>query len=188
MGNQLYHHAWGIDLSEMGAPYLAGQISYGKSQVLMRDYETRQSVLTVILEMCKDVAMRTRVAGKVGRTIHLGIGYSRNSFGGGFSRSKSIHEANNDATTIYNVYVDLFDKFYDHRPVRNVSISITNLESETSMQLNLFEEDKWQNRKLAAAMDDIRKRFGSTAILRGVSLTKDGTAIKRSKLVGGHKG
>ena len=188
MGNQLYHHAWGIDLSEMGAPYLAGQISYGKSQVLMRDYETRQSVLTVILEMCEDVAMRTRVAGKAGRTIHLGIGYSRNSFGGGFSRSKSMHEATNDATAIYNVCVDLFDKFYDHRPVRNVSISITNLESETSMQLNLFEQDKWQNRKLAAAMDDIRNRFGSTAILRGVSLTKDGTAIKRSKLVGGHKG
>ena len=188
MGNQLYHHAWGIDLSEMGAPYFTGQISYGKSQVLMRDYETRQSVLTVILEMCEDVAMRTRVAGKTGRTIHLGIGYSRNSFGGGFSRSKSIHEATNDATAIYSVCVDLFDKFYDHRPVRNVSISITNLESETSMQLNLFEQDKWQNRKLAAAMDDIRNRFGSTAILRGVSLTKDGTAIKRSKLVGGHKG
>ena len=99
-----------------------------------------------------------------------------------------MHEATNDATAIYNVCVDLFDKFYDHRPVRNVSISITNLESETSMQLNLFEQDKWQNRKLAAAMDDIRKRFGSTAILRGVSLTKDGTANKRSKLFGGHKG
>ena len=89
---------------------------------------------------------------------------------------------------MYNVCVELFDKFYDHRPVRNVSISITNLESEASMQLNLFDQDKWQNRKLAAAMDDIRSRFGSTTILRGVSLTKDGTAIKRAKLVGGHKG
>jgi DNA polymerase V len=38
MGNQLYHHAHGIDLSEIGvAPIVQGQISYGKSQILMRD-------------------------------------------------------------------------------------------------------------------------------------------------------
>jgi len=30
MGNQLYHHAWGIDLSDLGAPLEEGQISYGK--------------------------------------------------------------------------------------------------------------------------------------------------------------
>src|SRR5699024_8945818 len=38
MGNQLYYHANGIDLSELGAPILQGQISYGKSQILLRDY------------------------------------------------------------------------------------------------------------------------------------------------------
>ncbi|MHA6259626.1 Y-family DNA polymerase [Sporosarcina sp. CAU 1771] len=188
MGNQYYYHAWGIDLSEMGAPLLNGQISYGKSQVLMKDYNSRKSVLTVILEMCEDVAMRTRLAKKVGRTIHLGIGYSKHALGGGFSRSKSLKMATNDALTIYQVCLALFDKFYDHRPVRNISLSITNLESETSMQLDLFEQDKWEKRKLAVAMDAIRNKYGSTAILRGVSLTKDGTAIKRSQLVGGHKG
>jgi len=26
MGNQLYHHAWGIDLSDIGAPIMEGQI------------------------------------------------------------------------------------------------------------------------------------------------------------------
>ena len=56
MGNQLYHHAWGIDLSEMGAPILDGQVSYGKSQILMRDYNTRTEVNAVLLEMCEDVA------------------------------------------------------------------------------------------------------------------------------------
>jgi len=41
MGNQLYHHAWGIDLSKVGeAPLIEGQVSYGKGQMLMRDYNT----------------------------------------------------------------------------------------------------------------------------------------------------
>lgn len=60
MGNQLYHHAWGIDLSELGAPIVDGQISYGKGQVLFRDYRTKKEVMAVILEMCEDVARRTK--------------------------------------------------------------------------------------------------------------------------------
>lgn len=187
MGNQLYHHAWGIDLSEVGATAPVGQVSYGKSQILMRDYNTRKSILIVVLEMCEDVAMRARVAGKVARTINLGIGYSKHAGRGGFNRSRTI-EGTNETMDIYKVCVDLFDRFYNQEPVRNISISITNLESDTSMQLDLFEVNKWQNKKLASAMDQIKTRYGATAITRGISLTKDGTAIKRSRLVGGHKG
>lgn len=188
MGNQLYYHAWGIDLSEIGEIAPVGQISYGKSQVLMRDYNTRKSILIVILEMCEDVARRARVAGKVARTINLGIGYSKHVGRGGFNRSRSIIEATNETMNIYKVCVELFDKFYNHQPVRNVSISITNLKPDESMQLDLFDEDKWQKKKLSSAIDEIKTRFGENAITRGISLTKDGTAIKRSRLVGGHKG
>ena len=84
MGNQLYYHAHGIDLSDMGAPLLEGQISYGKGQVLYRDYIEREDILTVILEMCEDIAMRARDAGRAGRTVHLSVGYSKQVFGGGF--------------------------------------------------------------------------------------------------------
>ena len=72
-------------------------------------------------------------------------------------------------------------------PLRKITISITNLEDETSMQLSFFDEHKVRNRKLGMVMDNIRDKYGSTAILRAVSLTEDGTAIGRSKLVGGHK-
>jgi len=188
MGNQYYHHAWGIDLSELGAPLLEGQVkSYGKGQTLYRDYVTRESVLVVILEMCEDVSRRAREAGKEGRTVHLGIEYSKHALGGGFSRSLSIEEATNDTMKIYRTCVALFDKFHDDRPVRKINISITNLEDETSMQLSLFDGNKLRNRELGAVMDSIRTKYGSTAILRAVSLTDDGTAIGRSKLVGGHK-
>lgn len=35
-------------------------------------------------------------------------------------------------------------------------------------------------------MDSIRRKFGVTALLRAVSFTDAGTALKRDKLVGGH--
>lgn len=188
MGNQLYHHAWGIDLSEMGAPILEGQVSYGKSQILLRDYNTRKEVNAVLLEMCEDTARRAREQYQAGRTISLGIGYSKNAFGGGFQRSRTIYEATNDTMKIYEVCMALMDENYGHQAVRQISVSITKLEDEHSMQLSLFDAKKWQTRKLGTAMDEIRTRYGSTAILRAVSLTDAGTAIERAKLVGGHKG
>ncbi|KAA0965889.1 UV damage repair protein UvrX [Sporosarcina sp. ANT_H38] len=188
MGNQLYHHAWGIDLSEMGIPILEGQVSYGKSQILMRDYNTVAEVRAVLLEMCEDVARRIREVSKAGRTMTLGIGYSKNAFGGGFQRSRTIGEATNDTMKIYKVCKELLNEFHEGKPVRQVSLSITKLEDEHSMQLSLFDNKKWQVRKLGETMDEIRARYGSKAILRAVSLTDAGTAIKRSELVGGHKG
>ena len=188
MGNQLYHHAHGIDLSELRAPSQERQISYGKSQILMRDYNKLEEVCAVLLEMCEDVAKRARDTFQAARTISLGIGYSKNAFGGGFQRARTIHDATNDTMKIYKVCLELLKENYNRSPVRQISISITKLEDEHSMQLNLFEKSNWKQRKLATAMDSIRNRYGSSALLRAVSYTPAGTAVKRSKMVGGHKG
>ena len=187
LGNQLYYHAWGVDHSTMGAPIMQGQISYGKGQMLMRDYRSRREILTVILEMCEDVARRAREAQQIGRTISLGLGYSKDAFGGGFHRSKTIDEPTNETLTIYNTCVSLLDEFYAERPARQLTVTLSNVESEHSMQLSLFDDQKWRKRKLGAAMDHIRTKYGSTAILRGVSYTEAGTALTRSALLGGHK-
>ncbi|MDX1806602.1 MAG: UV damage repair protein UvrX [Paenisporosarcina sp.] len=186
MGNQLWNHSWGRDISELGAPLLEGQVSYGKGQMLLKDYTTIEAIHTVILEMCEDIAMRAREAGRAGRTISLGIGYSKNAFGGGFSRSTTIEEATNDTMQIYRVCKRLLAENYSERPVRHVSISLTKLEDETSIQLSLF-NNRVKERQLGTAMDSIRKKYGSTALLRAVSFTEAGTALQRANLIGGHK-
>lgn len=187
LGNQLYHHAWGIDLSNLGAPLLEGQISYGKGQILYRDYTSTEEVCIVLLEMAEDVAMRARTAGKAGRTVSLSVGYSKTAFGGGFHRSRTLEEATNDTLKIYAVCKSLLNEFYDGLPVRRLALSITRLEDETSMQLSLFEQRKWQTRKLGAAMDQMRMKYGPNAVLRAVSYTAAGTARERANLIGGHK-
>lgn len=86
MGRQVQHHANGIDISGFGGPVIEQQASYGKGQILFRDYDTPSDVMAVVLEMCEDIARR---AGKREgpRTIHLGVEYSKTYFDGGFSLS-----------------------------------------------------------------------------------------------------
>ena len=187
LGNQLYHHAWGIDLSELGTPLMEGQVSYGKGQILYRDYTTTAEILAVLLEMAEDVARRARGAGKAGRTLSLSVGYSKHAFGGGFHRSRTMEEATNETLKLHELCRELLAEFHDGRPARKLAISLSNLEQETSMQLSLFEQRKWENRKLGAAMDAMRAKYGPTAVLRAVSYTKAGTALERKNLIGGHK-
>ncbi|MFB7140514.1 MULTISPECIES: Y-family DNA polymerase [unclassified Bacillus (in: firmicutes)] len=188
MGNQLYHHAWGVDLSELGAPIMNGQISFGKSQILMRDYTKIEEIKFVIREMCEEVARRTRNAKKAGRTVTLGIGYSREEFGGGFSHAFTMDEPTNITSDLYKICAKLFDQYYEGKTVRQILISLSNIVSDEIMQLNLFDQKKPQKRKLGYVMDAVRKKYGSTALLWAVSYAEGGTTLSRSKLVGGHKG
>ncbi|QFT89608.1 DNA polymerase IV [Bacillus sp. THAF10] len=187
MGNQLYHHAWGVDLSELGAPIIQGQISFGKSQILLRDYPDPKEVKHVILEICEEVARRTRHHRKAGRTVSLGIGYSRDELGGGFYRSRTMERATNITMDLYRTCLELFEENYQGKTVRKIAISLSNIVEDDEMQLNLFELEQPKKRDLGYVMDTIRGKYGSNALLRAVSYTNAGTAVYRSRLVGGHK-
>nr|WP_272885793.1 UV damage repair protein UvrX [Fictibacillus marinisediminis] len=188
MGNQLYYHAHGIDHSDLGAPIMMGQISFGKSQILLRDYSDKEEVKHVILEICEEIARRTRSARKAGRTINLGIGYSKDSFGGGFNRSKTIDQPTNITMDVYKVCLELFEKFYNGDVVRSIDVRLLNIVDDSEIQLSLFDLDNPKRSRLGYTMDEIRRKHGSASLLRGVSFTQAGTAIHRSKLIGGHKG
>ena len=187
MGNQLYYHAKGIDYSGFGNPIHDGQISYGKGQVLMRDYRKREDVLAVILEMCEDVARRARENFMAARSISLGVSYSKHSDGSGFHRSRTLELPTNDTMKLYAVCKKMLDELYEEFPVRRLSLSISKLEPEHSMQMSLFDDGQWKRRKLGAAMDYLRSKYGATSLLRAVSYTDAGTSIKRNALLGGHK-
>jgi len=187
MGNQLYYHAWGIDLSTLGEPLVTNSaLSFGKGQMLMRDYHTRTEIAVVLLEMCEDVMRRTREAGYVGRTISLGLSYSRNAMTKGFHRSRTIAIPTSETLVMYKTCLELLDEHFAGEPARQLSVRITNLEPACSIQLDLFDEGKEQRQIIGHVMDAIRRKYGAVALLRAASYTKAGTAITRNRLVGGH--
>ena len=186
MGNQLYYHAWGIDYSRLGEPILQGQISFAKGQMLMRDYKSTDEIFVVILEMCEEVARRTRTAGFVGRTISLGISYSHSAMTKGFFRSKTIDIPTNETLALYRICKELFYTYFKGESVRQISIRLSNLEKASSVQLDLFDNGKDKRQNLAYTMDHLRTKYGASAVLRAVSYTPAGTALHRRRLVGGH--
>ncbi len=187
MGNQLYHHAWGIDLSEIGAPIIEGQISFSKGQILLRDYKEEEDIKVVLLEMCEEVARRARTHSKIGRTISLSIGYSKDEFGGGFNRSRTIETPTNRTMPIYETCLELFKENYTGKTVRKISIALSKVLSDGEVQLDLFDTTLHKKQHLGYVVDGLRQRFGYAALLRAVSYTEAGTARRRASLVGGHK-
>ncbi len=186
MGEQLYFHAWGIDLSPVYGNFTkTEQKGFGHGIALLRDY-TKEEISTCILDLCEEVCRRARTADKVGKTIHLGISYSKDTGGGGFSRSKSIEIPTNVTMDVHHVCMQLFHQFYDgFSNIRHVYVTLDNLSNKAETQLDLF-EDRSKKTDIGYVMDAIRDKYGSTAILRASSYTAAGVTLERSKKIGGH--
>lgn len=185
MGEQMYWHAWGIDLSPVFGDFTKqSQDSFGHGIALLRDY-TKEDVHICIIDLCEEACRRARTAKLAGKTIQLGIGYSLEH--GGFNRSKSIYTPTNSTMEMHEICMGLFKTFYDgHSKIRRVNVTLTNLVSDENIQLDLFAE-RTKEKEMAYVMDTICDRFGKTAILRASSYTDAGIALARSKKIGGHK-
>jgi len=186
MGEQLYWHAWGIDLSPVFGDFIkTEQKGFGHGIALLRDYN-EDEVAVCMLDLCEEVCRRARTADKMGKTIHLGIRYGKET-GGGFSRSMSVHLPTNVTMDVYRVRKHLFRKHYDGiSKVRHVYVTLDNLRDHEATQLNLFEDHPKKN-DIGFVMDEIRAKYGSTAILRASSYTDAGITLDRSGKIGGHK-
>ena len=185
IGEQLYWHAWGIDLSPVFGNFSKSeQKGFGHGISLLRDYSAKE-VEFCILDLCEEVCRRARTAEKIGKTIHLGVSYSKET-AGGFSRSRSIEIPTNITMEMHHVCMQLFEEFYDgESSIRHVYVTLGNLYDKRETQLDLF-EDRSKKSDIGYVMDAIRDKYGSTAILRASSYTEAGITIERSKKIGGH--
>lgn len=185
IGEQLYYHAWGVDLSPVTGAYNPGyQKGFGHNITLPRPYNGKE-IPTVMLELAEEVCRRARTVKKSGRTIHFGMSYSRKA-GGGFSCSRSFNEPTNVTMDIYHMCLQLFKEQYNGSAIRSIHLSLNNLSPDIGIQLNLF-EDQSKRHTLGYTMDRIRAKYGATSLLRARSYTEAGVAIDRSKKIGGHR-
>lgn len=184
-GFDLYALAWGVDESRLDEPYHVEESSISNGQVLPHDYTRPTEIMNVIREMGEQLASRLRHAQQQTRVLSLGLGYSQ---GGGFSRQVKISPTNLSSDVVTSLKW-LFDEYYDGSMVRNVYVSAGKLVSDHQQQLDLFAPDSQQkDEKLDKAIDRIREKYGTAAVVKASSLGEGGTMIKRVGLVGGHAG
>ena len=189
IGNQLYHHANGIDRTIISeeAPQTKEK-SYGNSQVLPKTYTSAKEIEIVVKEMAEQVASRIRRHGCLTQCVSLFIGAARGD-DGSFHRQMRI-PATDNTRELSKHCISLFRKYYNGFPVRHVGITYSRLLFTSTRQLDLFHtpEESEKAEHLDQIIDRIREKYGFTAIVHATSKVDGARSIKRAGLVGGHDG
>jgi len=188
IGEELYYHTHGIDMSLIQDKMKIRPISksYGIGQTLFRDYYA-PDIFQIIREMVDDVCRRLRMNKKAARTIHFGIGYSKD-FGGGFARQITLEQPTASEASVFKACLDLFEFYYEGDPIRRVHVSVTGLVDNKTYQFSLFEdaEEVIKEQQIFAAMDEIKYRYGKNSVNRASTELKSSTAKARNDMIGGH--
>ena len=186
MGEELYNHANGIDMSVISDYKVPPKSrSYSNSQVLFKDYD-ESNIKIIIKEMCEVITRRLRVNNKQARIIGLGIGYSKNVSGGFYHNTKvNPTDLESDFILVAN---NIFDNYYENKPIRRVTIVAGDLINSSYTQLNMFTsiEEIKKEEKIQNAIDEIKEKYGKNSLVKASALLKDSTIMERNKKIGGH--
>lgn len=194
-GKLLWEYANGIDNSVVETEQSAAK-GIGNSTTLSKDAATMEDVKPVLLSLSESVAGRLRKAGQMAEMISVEIKY--NTFKK-VSHQTTLLAPTCGSDTIYRTACELFAELWDGTPVRLLGIRSSKLTSAGEpVQMSLFDlpapaqnntvgkqavfEKSFSNcpspkkmEQLDAALDSIRQRYGSDAVMRGSLMNRSNT-------------
>ncbi|HEY8546629.1 MAG TPA: DNA polymerase IV [Acidimicrobiales bacterium] len=150
--------------------------SVGHEETFPRDVHDAERLGREVVRMADGVASRLRAGGLAGRTVTLKLRF------GDFrtiTRSTTLPGAVDDAPTIARAAGDLLATV-DPRPgVRLLGVTVTGLTRDPARQLSFDDLGGRSWDDASSAIDEIRARFGDTAIGPAAAMGRDGLRIKR---------
>ncbi|MDE6167780.1 MAG: DNA polymerase IV, partial [Acetatifactor sp.] len=166
-GRTLWNYANGRDSSGIfSEPAKAKGI--GNSVTLSADAVTREEAARFLLKLSESVGRRLRASHQLAGLVCTEIKY--HTFRS-VSHQTVLDVPTDSTDQIYRQACALFDELWDGTPIRLLGIRTGRLAEETDpIQLSLFDPDfsvSEKQKKLDAALDQIRSRFGQDAIKRG---------------------
>ncbi|GGE22920.1 DNA polymerase IV [Marinithermofilum abyssi] len=183
IGRVLHQSAHGIDHSPVDPHSLDSNQSIGHQFTLPRDYDTEEDLRIVLRELAEEVAGRARKAGYTGRTVSLTL---KGTDFRSIHRSFTLPESTQFGRTVFEGAMKLFHRHWNQQPVRLVGITLSNLQPDQGVQLDLFgKRDK--EARLAATVDAIREKYGTGSIFLAQSLSSASVFVDRSRKIGGHR-
>jgi DNA polymerase IV len=146
--------------------------SIGSQCALGRSRKTPDAVDAVLVSLVDRVTRRMRGAGRAGRTVVLRLRF------GDFSRATRSHTLSRP--TAHTQTILLTARWLlaaampeiERRGLTLVGVAVANLEDDGALQL-VLPLDRHSGADLDAALDEVRRRFGSTAVTRAVLLGRD---------------
>jgi DNA polymerase-4 len=151
--------------------------SIGAQRALGRSPKSLADVDAALIGLVDRVTRRMRAADRVGRTVMLRLRFDD------FSRATRSHTLAEASSSTYAILVtarellEVAAPMIERRGITLVGISVSNLGDGRAVQLALpFERRRTD--ALDEALDEVRRRFGSTAITRAVLIDRgEGVAM-----------
>lgn len=180
-GMLLWNYANGIDDS-LVIPEPARRKGVGNSTTLSHDLTDRQEVAATLLMLAESVSKSLRASHEAAGLVCTEIKY--NSFQTR-SHQTTLQPPTSSTEVIYRTALSLFDAIWDHTPIRLLGIRTSKLCADTEpTQLSLFDtdycaKDLEKQKKLDAALDSIRNKYGTGSVIRG-SLLQSRDTLRES--------
>lgn len=163
-GRLIYAYANGIDASTFKpSPPMK---SVGNSSTLKFDVSDIETAHAIILSLVEMTAWRLREAEMMCNVVNVSIKDKDFNY---ISRQKKLLYFTDCTKEIYKNICALFDKYWDGKPIRQLGVSVSDLEFAKFQQLSMFKDrNALNNEKLDKVIDSIREKYGDTSIIRGV--------------------
>jgi DNA polymerase IV len=146
--------------------------SIGSQHALGRRRRTPDEVDAVLVALVDRVTRRMRAAGRVGRTITLRLRFDDFSRA---TRSHTLSQSTADTQPVLGAARELLAQAQRHIErdgLTLVGVAVGNLHDDDAVQLALPLERR-SRAALDVVLDEVRERFGSTAVTRAVLLGRD---------------
>ncbi|MFH1920020.1 MAG: DNA polymerase IV [Planctomycetota bacterium] len=174
----LWQLAHGIDERPVEPEKEAKSISH--ETTFERDIDDAEVLRTWLLDLTEQVGWRLRRHQLRGRTVNLKVRFADFST---ITRSQTLPEPTNVTQELWEVV----DKMLSHRlpaghlPVRLLGMGVSGLDGTGLVQGLLFDQEERQKRtRLDTVADQVKDRFGTSALRRGSSLERGGAPKRDS--------
>jgi len=162
-GMVIHGYANGIDDRKIEAPGESKSIN--KQTTFAQDTLEQHFLEASLHYLCEPVSAELRYRDKQARSVTLKLRYADFKT---ITRQVTLKEASNVSQVIFAAALQLLSKVLaqKEKPIRLIGIKVSNL-SGKEKQLRMFNTETEKLGHLDKAIDEIRKRYGSTAIKKG---------------------
>jgi len=170
MGERLYRLSRGMDLREVVSAHESKSIS--AETTFMDDIHNKDELVRRLWPLCEKVAQRAKAEALSGSTIVLklktGDFKSR-------TRSQTLADPTQLAEVIYRTARPLLEKEAMGEAFRLLGVGLSQLKPATAADpLDMLDPSVNRRAQIERAMDNVRAKFGSTAIKKGRAIDKEG--------------
>lgn len=169
-GQDLARRARGLDERPVVTSRETKSIS--QETTFARDVRDEQSLRLTLRKLAEGVGRRLRRAGLSGATVKLKLRWADFTT---LTRQTTLSQPTDQDSEILAEVLQLFDRVWRAergRPVRLLGVGVSGFETAVR-QLGLWESAAEPDRRLQAALDQLRERFGDEIVRRGSDLMDD---------------